>query len=257
MEGRPVGGAARAGRAPGAGAPPAVLLRGGRALRGAEAGAAALPLRTAGLAGALPAGAPRGAPLRRQRPRPLHPRFSPDLLGLLGSSALAWLIVEVLAVLLGLYLAAVHTALTPIDLVVFSGYKYVGMVAGLLAGLVFGKPGYYMLLGWCCVAIFVFTIRSLRLKILSEATERVSRRDTQSQEDEMPDEVNIDDLLEMDTDEERAKKLQGTLESCHNNTEDFTRELLEKLRGLRTEHVLRRTSPSSQRNMDQGPKVPP
>ncbi|XP_034294282.1 protein phosphatase 1 regulatory subunit 14A isoform X2 [Pantherophis guttatus] len=64
-------------------------------------------------------------------------------------------------------------------------------------------------------------------------------------EDEMPDEVNIDDLLEMDTDEERAKKLQ-----------DFTRELLEKLRGLRTEHVLRRTSPSSQRSMDQGPKVP-
>ncbi|XP_058051174.1 protein phosphatase 1 regulatory subunit 14A isoform X1 [Ahaetulla prasina] len=78
----------------------------------------------------------------------------------------------------------------------------------------------------------------------------------QGQEDEMPDEVNIDDLLEMDTDEERAKKLQGTLESCHNNTEDFTRELLEKLRGLRTEHVLRRTSPSSQRNMDKGPKVP-
>ncbi|KAL7980662.1 hypothetical protein Chor_001816 [Crotalus horridus] len=64
-------------------------------------------------------------------------------------------------------------------------------------------------------------------------------------EDKMPDEVNIDDLLEMDTDEERAKKLQ-----------DFTRELLEKLRGLRTEHVLRRTSPSSQRNMEQGLKVP-
>lgn len=53
-------------------------------------------------------------------------RFSPDLLGLLASSALAWLIVEVLAVLLGLYLAAVHTTLTPIDLVAFSGYKYVG-----------------------------------------------------------------------------------------------------------------------------------
>ncbi|XP_063168392.1 protein phosphatase 1 regulatory subunit 14A isoform X2 [Candoia aspera] len=75
-------------------------------------------------------------------------------------------------------------------------------------------------------------------------------------EDEMPDEVNIDDLLEMDTDEERAKKLHGTLESCHNNTEDFTRELLEKLRGLRTEHVLRRTSPSSQRNVEQGVEVP-
>lgn len=97
------------------------------------------------------------------------------------------------------------------------------MIAGLLAGLVFGKTGYYTLLGWCCVTIFVFTvrgrglcsgwmggpplnfcgslatclhwlflvgfshpssfsqIRSLRLKILSEATEGVPRRDTQNQ----------------------------------------------------------------------------
>lgn len=47
-------------------------------------------------------------------------------MGLLASSALAWLIAEVLAVLLGLYLAAVNTKLTPIDLVAFSGYKYVG-----------------------------------------------------------------------------------------------------------------------------------
>ncbi|XP_063168707.1 protein YIF1B [Candoia aspera] len=108
-------------------------------------------------------------------------RFSPDLLGLLASSALAWLIVEVLAVLLGLYLVAINTGLTPIDLVAFSGYKYVGMILGLLAGLVFGKTGYYALLGWCCVTVFVFMIRTLRLKILSEAAEGVLRRDAQSQ----------------------------------------------------------------------------
>lgn len=36
------------------------------------------------------------------------------------------------------------------------------MIAGLLAGLIFGKPGYYMLLGWCCVTIFVFTVRGRR-----------------------------------------------------------------------------------------------
>ncbi|XP_060114482.1 protein phosphatase 1 regulatory subunit 14A isoform X2 [Heteronotia binoei] len=54
-------------------------------------------------------------------------------------------------------------------------------------------------------------------------------------EAEMPEEVNIDDLLEMGTDAERAARLQG-----------FIQELLEKLRGLRTEHVLRRTtSPDS------------
>ncbi|XP_054855066.1 protein YIF1B isoform X2 [Eublepharis macularius] len=96
-------------------------------------------------------------------------RFSPDLLGLQASSALAWLIVEVLAILLGLYLVTVNTDLTTIDLVAFSGYKYVGMIVGLVAGLLFGKTGYFLLLSWCCLSIFVFMIRTLRLKILSEA----------------------------------------------------------------------------------------
>ncbi|XP_054855070.1 protein phosphatase 1 regulatory subunit 14A [Eublepharis macularius] len=65
-------------------------------------------------------------------------------------------------------------------------------------------------------------------------------------EAEMPDEVNIDDLLEMATDEERATKLQGLLESC-GDAEGFIKELLEKLRGLRTEHVLRQASPDHQK----------
>uniref|UniRef100_A0A8B9MXQ6 Protein phosphatase 1 regulatory inhibitor subunit 14A n=2 Tax=Neoaves TaxID=3078114 RepID=A0A8B9MXQ6_9AVES len=38
-------------------------------------------------------------------------------------------------------------------------------------------------------------------------------------EGEMPDEVNIDDLLELETDEERAQKLQGILRSCTADTE--------------------------------------
>lgn len=96
-------------------------------------------------------------------------RFSPDLLGLQASSALAWLVVEVVVILLSLYLVTVNTDLSTIDLVAFSGYKYVGMIVGLLAGLLFGKMGYYLLLSWCCVTIFVFMIRTLRLKILAEA----------------------------------------------------------------------------------------
>ncbi|XP_062967710.1 protein YIF1B isoform X1 [Cynocephalus volans] len=96
-------------------------------------------------------------------------RFSPDLLGLQASSALAWLTLEVLAILLSLYLVTVNTDLTTIDLVAFLGYKYVGMIGGILMGLLFGKIGYYLVLGWCCVSIFVFMIRTLRLKILAEA----------------------------------------------------------------------------------------
>ncbi|XP_013005330.1 protein YIF1B isoform X1 [Cavia porcellus] len=96
-------------------------------------------------------------------------RFSPDLLGLQASSALAWLALEVLAILLSLYLVTINTDLTTIDLVAFLGYKYVGMIGGVLMGLLFGKTGYYLVLGWCCVSIFVFMIRTLRLKILAEA----------------------------------------------------------------------------------------
>ncbi|KAK2894953.1 hypothetical protein QQF64_011954 [Cirrhinus molitorella] len=96
-------------------------------------------------------------------------RFSPEILGIQASSALVWLIIEVLTVLLSLYLVTVNTDLTTIDLVAFSGYKYVGMIVGVIAGLLFGRTGYYLTLLWCCVSIFVFTIRTMRLKILSEA----------------------------------------------------------------------------------------
>ncbi|XP_059574301.1 protein YIF1B isoform X2 [Alligator mississippiensis] len=93
-------------------------------------------------------------------------RFSPDILALQASSALAWLIVEVLVILLSLYLMTVNTDLTTIDLVAFSGYN---MIVGVVSGLLFGRTGYYLLLSWCCVTIFFFMIRTLRLKILSEA----------------------------------------------------------------------------------------
>ncbi|KAI4815495.1 hypothetical protein KUCAC02_005637 [Chaenocephalus aceratus] len=71
-------------------------------------------------------------------------KFSPELLGVQASSALVWLIMEVLAVLLSLYLVTVNTDLTTIDLLAFSGYKYVGMIVGVVSGLLFGRPAYYL-----------------------------------------------------------------------------------------------------------------
>uniref|UniRef100_UPI00398E5289 protein YIF1B isoform X2 n=1 Tax=Pristiophorus japonicus TaxID=55135 RepID=UPI00398E5289 len=109
-------------------------------------------------------------------------RFSPEVLGVQASSALIWLVIEVLAILLSLYLVTVNTDLTTIDLVAFAGYKYVGMITGVVAGLIFGRTGYYVALGWCCISIVVFMIRTLRLKILSEAAaEGVLVRGTRNQ----------------------------------------------------------------------------
>ncbi|KAF1614039.1 UNVERIFIED_CONTAM: Protein phosphatase 1 regulatory subunit 14C, partial [Eudyptes pachyrhynchus] len=58
------------------------------------------------------------------------------------------------------------------------------------------------------------------------------------QEGEMPDEVNIDDLLELETDEERAQKMQPPPPK-----QDFIRELLVQLKGLPKQQVLQQPSP--------------
>ncbi|KAM6325975.1 protein phosphatase 1 regulatory subunit 14A [Alca torda] len=70
-------------------------------------------------------------------------------------------------------------------------------------------------------------------------------------EGEMPDEVNIDELLELGTDEERAHKLQGILKSCTANTEDFITELLGQLKGLPKQQVLQQPPP------EEPPPFPP
>ncbi|KYO37700.1 protein phosphatase 1 regulatory subunit 14C [Alligator mississippiensis] len=53
-------------------------------------------------------------------------------------------------------------------------------------------------------------------------------------EEEMPDvEIDIDDLLDEANEEERALKLQETLVDCYKPTEEFIKELLTRIRGMR------------------------
>ncbi|XP_036011972.1 protein phosphatase 1 regulatory subunit 14C isoform X5 [Mus musculus] len=53
-------------------------------------------------------------------------------------------------------------------------------------------------------------------------------------EEEMPDvEIDIDDLLDANSEEERASKLQEALVDCYKPTEEFIRELLSRIRGMR------------------------
>ncbi|XP_053193352.1 protein phosphatase 1 regulatory subunit 14C [Scomber japonicus] len=54
------------------------------------------------------------------------------------------------------------------------------------------------------------------------------------EEEEMPEvEIDIDDLLEVNSDDERAIKLQESLIDCYKPTEEFVRELLGRIRGMR------------------------
>ncbi|XP_008426566.1 protein phosphatase 1, regulatory (inhibitor) subunit 14Aa [Poecilia reticulata] len=58
------------------------------------------------------------------------------------------------------------------------------------------------------------------------------------QEDDMPEEVNIDDLIDLRTDEERIVKLKELFHSCSNNTEAFIKELVAKLVGVHKQEDL-------------------
>ncbi|KAM6952313.1 protein YIF1A [Lycodopsis pacificus] len=96
----------------------------------------------------------------------IQKRFSPEVLGLCASTALGWVIIEVLVMLLSLYLLTVHSDLSTFDLIAYSGYKYVGMIFTVLCGLLFGSDGYYVALAWSSCALMFFIVRSLKMKIL-------------------------------------------------------------------------------------------
>lgn len=54
------------------------------------------------------------------------------------------------------------------------------------------------------------------------------------EEEEMPEvEIDIDDLLEVSGEDERAVKLRESLTDCYKPTEDFVRDLLARIRGMR------------------------
>ncbi|XP_028676649.1 protein phosphatase 1 regulatory subunit 14C [Erpetoichthys calabaricus] len=54
------------------------------------------------------------------------------------------------------------------------------------------------------------------------------------EEEEMPEvEIDIDDLLDVSNDDERATKLQESLVDCYKPTEEFVKELLSRIRGMR------------------------
>ncbi len=65
----------------------------------------------------------------------LESRFHPELLGLTSSRALAIILVEFGFVRLGCYLLNIQGDHTMVDLIAYSGYKFVGTLVTLSVGL--------------------------------------------------------------------------------------------------------------------------
>uniref|UniRef100_A0A5S6QWI8 EGF-like domain-containing protein n=1 Tax=Trichuris muris TaxID=70415 RepID=A0A5S6QWI8_TRIMR len=92
-------------------------------------------------------------------------RFSPEELGLLCSTTLAWLLAENLLITAIRYAMVISETLNFWDTLAYSGYKYVGMIVSLLAYLAGGSVAYFYCLCYCSLAISFFLARSLKVHV--------------------------------------------------------------------------------------------
>lgn len=92
-------------------------------------------------------------------------KFSPEQLGVQASSALGWLVLEVIVLLLTTYIMNIQTDLGYLDFLAFCSYKYVGMIACICAGLFFMSIGYYVVLLYTSIALCYFLVKTLRIQV--------------------------------------------------------------------------------------------
>lgn len=95
-------------------------------------------------------------------------RFTPEILGIQASSALAWTIAEILVELVTLYVTNIQTNLKTLDLLAFAGYKFVGIIFAVLVSLIFLKTGYYFALAYSSLALAFFLMRTLKWQVLAD-----------------------------------------------------------------------------------------
>lgn len=87
-------------------------------------------------------------------------RFTPEQLGILASSALAYSLFELGIYLITLYITNIPTTLTALDLIAYSGYKYAIIVTCILVMILFRQVGYYAALVYCSLSLGFFLVIS-------------------------------------------------------------------------------------------------
>jgi len=93
----------------------------------------------------------------------LKGQFQPELFGYIATTALVAVIVEILGLKLGCYLLSISNESQLLDLVAYSGYKFVGVIVTIsVAEVVNGGKGTGGWVGWT-VFIYTFLANSLFL----------------------------------------------------------------------------------------------
>ncbi|XP_022212501.2 protein YIF1B-A isoform X3 [Drosophila obscura] len=104
----------------------------------------------------------------------MQKRFSPEQLGIQASSAMAYSIFELVIYSIALYVMNIKTSLKTLDLLAFTGYKYVNIVACLMLSTLFYRSGYFIALAYTSFSFGFFLLRTLRTKLLQDSAPAVS-----------------------------------------------------------------------------------
>lgn len=99
-------------------------------------------------------------------------RFSPEQIGMQASSALAWCLFELVIYSCTLYIANIETSLKLLDLLAYSGYKFVGIISSILLSIVGAKTAYYCGIIYTNLALAFFLVRSLKAQVLPETSQQ-------------------------------------------------------------------------------------
>jgi hypothetical protein len=112
----------------------------------------------------------------------LRGSFHPELLGSITTTALAVVIFEIICLKVAMYILSISNDSQLLDLVAYSGYKFVGIIITLLAsGILMPDRGTGGWVGW---SVFIYTflanafflLRSLKYVLLPDSTSDTSMR---------------------------------------------------------------------------------
>lgn len=96
-------------------------------------------------------------------------KFSPEMLGVVGSKAFLVILLEFCFLRLGTYLLTISNESQFLDLFAYSGYKFIGIIIAQLAeGL--GSLFYWPIFLYCFAANAFFLMRSLKYVVLPETS---------------------------------------------------------------------------------------
>lgn len=103
-------------------------------------------------------------------------QFSPEQLGILSSSALICLTLEVGLMVILFSIFNVRTCYSFLHYIAFSGYKFVPITTAMLLSLLFKNVGYYATIGYTTLSLGYYFIKSFHVAIEASNHENFNRK---------------------------------------------------------------------------------